>query len=113
MSKELALAQHFNVAVSEISETQQDVFECESEPGEYLILTDDEANTAWDEELDYYIDDCILPELPEAYRSYFDSESWKRDAKISDGRGHALSSYDAKEYEEKADGVWYYIYRVN
>jgi predicted GTPase len=58
---------------------------------EYLVLTDDEADAKWDEELENYIDECILSELPEKYQPYFDRESWKRDAKF-DGRGHSLSS---------------------
>jgi hypothetical protein len=79
---------------------------------EYLVLTDSEADSAQDEELENYIDECILSELPEAYRSYFDDESWKRDARM-DGRGHVLSSYDGSENEEKVNGTWYYIYRTN
>lgn len=79
---------------------------------EYLVLTDDEADVLWDESLESYIDDCILPEIPKAYRSYFDNEKWKRDAKY-DGRGHSLSSYDGNENEERVEGTYYFIYRTN
>lgn len=78
----------------------------------YLVLTDDEANDKLEESLDSYIEDCILPELPEAYRNYFDENSWKSDAKM-DGRGHSLATYDGHECEEHVNGTYYYIYRIN
>jgi len=79
---------------------------------EYLILTDSEADDAQDAQLENYIDELILPEIPDAYRSYFDNEAWKEDAK-QDGRGHSLSSYDGHEHEETVNGETFYIYRTN
>lgn len=81
---------------------------------DYLILTDEEANEKWEESLDNYIDECILPEIPEAYRRYFDHKAFKFDAKF-DGRGHSLSSYDGIENEEyvKEFDQTFYIYRIN
>lgn len=76
----------------------------------YMVLTDEEADKQWDEYLDNYIDECILPELPENFRFYFDSDSWKNDAKI-DGRG-ILSFYDGAEYDEIVNGTNYCIYRI-
>ena len=79
---------------------------------EYAIGTDGEADEAWDKALDSYIDECILPEMPEHLQGYFDEEKWKRDAQ-ADGRGHALSYYDGDEYEaEGADGVEYCIFQI-
>jgi len=78
----------------------------------YDVMTEEEAECAWDEALDSYLDDCILPELPENARSYFDTEKWKRDAKM-DGRGHFLNHYDGSEEEANIDDVDYYIYRTN
>ena len=69
----------------------------ESDDGaEYAIGTDDEAEYAWEESLDSYIDECILPEIPKFARFYFNEEKWKSDAR-HDGRGHSLSSYDGCE----------------
>ena len=76
---------------------------------EYMVLTDDEANERWEESLNSYIDDCIIPELPEFAAQYFDEEKWKRDAR-HDGRGHCLSSYDGHEHQA-AHGL--FIYRIN
>ena len=82
--------------------------------GDYEVLTDEEADERWEESLDSYIDDCIMPELPEPLASYFDVEAWKRDARI-DGRGHAINHYDGGEDwgQDPETGEDFYIYRTN
>ena len=80
---------------------------------EYLFLTDEEADEVEDERLDDYIDECIISEIPEAYRIYFDRESWKSDARINGCRGDNLSSYDGYEREAHYDGNYYFAYRQN
>ena len=79
---------------------------------EWRVLTDDEADAAFDEALDNILDDVVLPDLDEALQCYFDRDAWKRDAQY-DGRGHHLNHYDGEEYEEVVNGTSYYIYRVN
>ncbi len=106
-----ALALHFKVDADTISE-ERGAYTVESEPGEYSVMTEDEANQAWDESLDSYLDECVLCELPEIAQQYFDREAWKRDAR-HDGRGHCLSSYDGEEHEVKIGDEWFYIYRTN
>ena len=76
------------------------------------MLTDDEADDRWEEELQMYIDECIIPELPDFAARYFDEEAWKRDARF-DGRGHSIARYDGCENEEEVNGTWYFIYRQN
>lgn len=109
-----ALAAHLDVCVTEIDKESDDTFSVGR--GEYLVLTDDEADRRWDESLDSYLDDCLLAEVPkgiaETLARYFDRDAWKRDAR-HDGRGHSLSPYDGEEHEEKIGGVCYYIYRTN
>lgn len=87
-------------------------WESTENPGEYLVLDESERETAADQALDNYIDECILSDVPENIRHYFDSKAWKRDALMSDGYGHTLASYDHNEREQKIHGVWYFIYRV-
>lgn len=118
-----ALAIHLGVDVHCIEETRHssDTYECENEPGEYRVLTESERETAADESLDSYIDECIFGQLSakehgsiaEALERYFDRAAWKRDALMSDGYGHTLSPYDGQEHEVKVGDTWYYIYRVN
>lgn len=78
--------------------------------GDYLVLTDDEADDLWDEELERYIDDAM--EIPEHLERYFDREKFKADAR-HDGRGQSLASYDSEEHYVDVNGVTYYIYRTN
>jgi hypothetical protein len=82
---------------------------CDSE---WLVLTDLEADAAWDESLENYIDECL--ELPPQLESYFDREAWKRDAR-TDGRGHSLSGYNGTEDSVflKAEDESLYLYRTN
>jgi hypothetical protein len=77
---------------------------------EYAVGTDSEADEAWDQSLDSYLDDCgVLDAIPENLRWYFDRDAWKSDAR-HDGRGHSLASYDGDEME-LIDG--FYAYRIN
>ena len=77
---------------------------------EYAVGTDREADDAWDQSLESYIDECIMPEIKdENLRNYFDCEKWKRDAK-HDGRGHSLASYDGNEIEL---GGGFAAFRIN
>ncbi len=115
---ERALAAHFNLTGALDEQIEQtghnsDLYTVEGEPGEYLVLTDSEADDMADQQLESYIDECVLTEIPAAYQSYFNREVWKRDALISDGRGHFISGYDGEEHEVQIDGEWFYIYRVN
>jgi hypothetical protein len=77
---------------------------------EYAIGTDEEADEAWDQSLDSYLDDCgVLNSMPENLRRYFDREAWKSDARHN-GRGHTLSSYDGEEMELNGGFV---AFRIN
>jgi hypothetical protein len=113
--KVLALAAHFKVSPDTISECRfgNDLYECEDEPGEYLVLTDEEADKAFHESVENYVEECILGEIPEAYRAYFDTEKYINDVRMGDGRGPTLAICDGAEEEERVDGTWYFIYRVN
>ena len=92
-----------------------DQFQCDTEPGEYRVLTSDERDRAWDEALESYIDECIIalaPKGTEVLTQYFDREAWKRDAR-HDSAGISLAPYDHVENKSKVGDVWYYVYRVN
>lgn len=79
---------------------------------DYLVLTDDEADEAWEENLNSYLEECVYPEIAPPLRGYFDDEKWKRDAKY-DGRGHSLSTYDGTEIEFNNEHETIYLYRTN
>jgi hypothetical protein len=116
-AKAIALANHLGINIdedgaSELTESRYDSDIFEYGDQEYRVLTNDEADDANDESIESYIDDCILPELPEQYRRYFDNEAFKADAR-NDGRGHNLATYDGHENYKNVNGVTYYIYRTN
>jgi hypothetical protein len=108
--KMTALAQYENIDVLEVVQTTycNDLFTACGR--EYLVLTDEEADDAWEEYLDNYIDEYVLPEMPDHLRRYFDEEAFKDDAKM-DSRGHSLSRYDGCEYDVEINGTTYYLYR--
>ena len=105
-----------------LSNESDEVEELESDDynEDYRVLTDEEADEAWEESLDNYIEECITPEIDKisegagnlSYYITFDEDAWKRDARM-DGRGHSLSSYDGHENEETVEGTTFYIYRIN
>jgi hypothetical protein len=101
-----ALKSFLECKKSEIENVYDNTFSADG--GEYLVVTDEEANELWEESLQNYLDECIYPELPQNMVNYFDDEKWKRDAKF-DGRGHSLSHYDGHENESGE----YFIYRIN
>ncbi len=107
-----ALAQHLDEKLDALEVSSYSDTTFEDGRAEYMVLTDDEADEKWDEYLENYIDECILYELPENLRFYFDREAWKSDARI-DGRAHCLSIYDGNEWDEEVDGETFYIYRTN
>ena len=101
----IALAEELGCEPSEIDEEPHDYYGLtvfSYGRAEYAVGTDEEADEAWNQSLDSYIEECIQPEIDRlevgnlsAYLN-FDEEAWKRDARY-DGRGHALSSYDGHE----------------
>jgi len=105
---------------------------------EYLVLTDDEADdlcgdriedSLWAFNAGFLADMTDLP--VEVFHALSDSCENSNDAvyrivkstcgidklvnraACEDGRGHFLSSYDGEENEYTAQGVYFYIYRVN
>ncbi len=107
-----ALAEHLGESYGSITEEGRGTwYECEEQRGEWFVLTDEEADQAADERLNDYIEQCVLDEIPEQYRPYFDRAAWKKDVLDEGGRGPQLSSYDGEENDVTIDGVSYFIYR--
>ncbi|MGL5690437.1 MAG: hypothetical protein ACRDD8_06400 [Bacteroidales bacterium] len=109
--REIALSKFLDVSYRDVFDMGDQTFQDDNND-EYLVLTEDEADQKFGECMDDYINDCVLPEIPEAYRSYFNSESFKRDAKM-DGREMFLATYDHIENEATYNDTVYYIYRIN
>lgn len=106
----IAIAKLFDLSYESLLQIEINLPNIKVEGVRYLFGTDDEMNSVWEDRLCDYIDECILPEIPEPYRNYFDSEKWINDAKI-DGRGHTLDSYDESELVIEHNKTYYYAYR--
>ena len=75
---------------------------------QYLVVDDDEAENLWIEDLENYIEECVICEIPENYKQYFNNDKFIEDCKI-DGRANSLNRYDGTE--EEING--FFIYRQN
>jgi hypothetical protein len=100
----------FGLSQDDLQDIEIDGTECKVQGIDYLAGDNDEMDDAWDNDLENYIEECILPDLPETVKRYFDNEAWKRDARY-DGRAHSLNRYDGNELEVKIGETYYYAYR--
>lgn len=111
----LALFLELEIKEREINDKiEQSIYDNDAfntECGEFLILTDDEAGDRWGEYLQQSIDE-VLPELPRYLKKHFDHSKWIQDAK-NKGRGACFAHYDNIEYQKEYNGIVYYIYRTN
>jgi hypothetical protein len=110
------------------------------EDGDYLVLTDEEADQAAKENIEESLwafnksflnaHSEAISEIPEkdfvamqgklcesfnkAVKAMIDDfEHFVEDAISCDGRGHFMNTYDDEENEEKINETYYYIYRIN
>lgn len=81
----------------------------EESDGEYMVLTDSEANSRADD----YLDEDYWKEAVRGGHTTEGFDDWKENVINAEGRGHTLNSYDGIEEEESVDGNDYYIYRTN
>ena len=114
-------------------------YSCETEPGEYMVLTEDEADDMVEQQIKDSVwafnksflnshsmpianmtDACFMKiqEMCEdanetILRLIDDVEHFINDAIMWDGRGHFLSSYDGQENEVQIGKKYYFIYRTN
>ena len=82
---------------------------------EYSVMDESEAESAFKERLDDYIDECVLSQMPDHLRFYFDRDAFVRDVELGDGRGPTMATYDGHEHEyfPPNSNTAYYIYRTN
>lgn len=106
---------NYSLLEEEITNEYKDYFKYGKE--EYLVYTDEEADSAaydsvysiWE---DCYLSKNIKEQLGFLY-NYIDLEMATIDAIELNGRGHTLASYDGEENEVILDNIYYYIYRTN
>ena len=133
MTKEEALAKFLDCEVDDISVTKYDDDTFDAPYGEYMVLTDEEADrkakdyildTAWTFNASFLVGhvpdgvtEDILSMISEKCEDgnsamlglIQDHDAFVDDAISAEGRGPFLSTYDGEENEQGE----YYIYRVN
>ena len=107
----VAFIKMFSLSEDDVQDIEIDGNRSKVQGIDYLAGTDSEMDDEWDENLENYIDECLLPKVKdENIQKYFDREAWKRDAKF-DGRGHSLNYWDGGEEEATVNGTAYYAYQ--
>lgn len=89
---------------------QDNGFECGGV--EFMLLTDNEADYAFWEYMENYVDECVLDSIAPQYRCYFDVDQLIEDVQTSDGRGPTLATEDGEEREIKVSETYWYAYRI-
>ena len=128
-------------SIEDITETTYDENTFDTPDGEYMVLTDEEADekakeyindTVWAFNSNFIIDhsdvldyDKASEKVVEAIQEQYengneamkklinDMDEFAQDAIESDGRGHFLNTYDGEENEQLLNDTWFYIYRIN
>jgi hypothetical protein len=80
--------------------------------GQYRVLTDDEADEAASESVRSYVEDCVLEEIPEQYRMWFDTDGFVKHCVKEDGRAHSIATYDSEENSVDIDASWDQIVKL-
>jgi hypothetical protein len=80
--------------------------------GEYLVLTDSEADRLMDDYCDNEMED-YWKQAVQAGNTFSGYRDWVQEVKDNDGRGPTLATYDGEENSVEVDGEWIYIYRTN
>ena len=77
-NKVKALAQHLGVSKKDIEQSSYDENLFEYGSGEYLVVTDEEADDLWEESLDNYLEDAkiIMEDAESSYSENIDYVCW-------------------------------------
>jgi hypothetical protein len=106
-----ALAEFLDCPLSIITESAYGGHVFSAEGSDWLVVDDNEADELWEEDLENYVEECILPDLNEMHRNYFDTESWIEDTKRNGDRGNSLNRYSGEEDSVEFEGITWFIYQ--
>ena len=98
LDRRTALARLLNINILETERASEDGRTFEAVGRDWMVLTDDEADDAFNKAVENYVDDCM--DIPSNIAPYFNMEAYREDVKMSEGRGPLLASYDGEEREE-------------
>ena len=91
----------------------EDTYPCtfSAQGSDWLVVDDDEAEAMWGDDLEDYVEDCIIYEMEPHLREYFDKMAWVADAMAQGERANSLARYDGVEHFISTDDGDYYIYQ--
>lgn len=80
----------------------------DGEPQEYRVIKEVSIERIFEEYIRDLADDCLIPDLPDNMKQYFDYDKFTSDCEM-DWYGHHLNGYDWGEIY----GNWIYLFRNN
>ena len=98
LDRRTALARLLNINILEVNLVSKYDFTFEAEGRDWMVLTDTEADNAFDEAVENYVYDCM--DIPSNIMPYFNMDAYKKDVRMAEGRGPLLAFYDGEEREE-------------
>lgn len=101
--------------VALMQELKEDYGVCEKhiEDGNYKIYDNEDADEAYTDAIDDFIDDVILFQMGDKLQRFFCRDLYMSEFKRDSCRANMLASYDGKELEQEVMGTNYYIFKVN
>lgn len=105
-----ALCLMLEACVKDIETIEEDRYKITVCGIEYLCGDDYEMDEEYEAYLVNYIDECVLREIPECYRQYFDTDKFIADCSY-DGRANELNRWDGSELEYTLGDDTFYAYR--
>lgn len=79
---------------------------------EYVVVQETLMDVLFREYMEEYIDECVIGDIPESLRGYFDYEAYIDDWENDDGYS-VMASYDGYIDDIDILGDQYYVFRIN
>jgi antirestriction protein len=79
---------------------------------EYVVVQETLMDGLFKEYMEEYIDECVIGDIPESLRGYFDYEAYIDDWENDDGYS-VMASYDGYIDDIDILGDQYYVFRIN
>ena len=78
----------------------------------FLVVTEEEADQIWKEQIESSLEGIVLCQIPEPYRDYFDVKGWIEDVMEQGDRDQDLSRGEWwDEVRVWSTGEYYYVYK--
>lgn len=100
-----------DIELSDIEEISDSEFCVDGET--WRIMSEPDYQVYSNELINDYIDECVLPEIPDYLQSYFDTEKFIRDIDYAGDRDGLVAIYDGAVHEAKINDEYYKLWRID